>query len=39
MNAESMPELPWKWGYAMALGLIAAAVAPPCRRSRRAGRL
>jgi magnesium transporter len=37
MNFEVMPELQWKWGYPVALGLIALAAGLPYRRIRRAG--
>ena len=37
MNFEQMPELKWRWGYPMALGLIAVACAVLYRRFKRAG--
>ncbi len=37
MNFEFMPELRWRWGYPMALGLIAVVSALLFRRFRRAG--
>ncbi len=37
MNFEHMPELAWRWGYPMALGLIAAAAGFLYWRFRRAG--
>lgn len=37
MNFESMPELKWRWGYPMALGLIATACSLRYWRFRRAG--
>ena len=37
MNFEHMPELRWRWGYPMALGVIAAAAVLLYRRFRRVG--
>ncbi len=37
MNFENMPELGWRWGYLLALGVIAAACALVYWRFRRAG--
>ncbi len=37
MNFEHMPELKWRYGYAMALGAIATAAAAMYWRFRRAG--
>jgi len=37
MNFEHMPELAWRWGYPMALGLIAAAAGFLYWRFKRAG--
>ena len=37
MNFEVMPELQWRWGYPMALAVIAAAAALLYRRFRRVG--
>lgn len=37
MNFEAMPELKWKWGYPMALGLIASAAGVLFWRFKRAG--
>lgn len=37
MNFDGMPELHWRWGYPLALGVIAAACVLLWRRFRRAG--
>jgi magnesium transporter len=37
MNFEAMPELKWRWGYPMALGIIASAAGFVFWRFRRAG--
>jgi len=37
MNFESMPELKWRWGYPVALAVIAGACAAVWRRFRRVG--
>lgn len=33
MNFENMPELKWKFGYFVVLGIMAAAALAICRRS------
>ncbi len=33
MNFENMPELKWKFGYFVVLGIMAAAALAMCRRS------